>query len=202
MAHCLLLYKGSMYMKAASMPTYQALEQALSKTKLKLNPSQVQGIICGILCGPADYSTSAWENLVTGGKESAEAHHLLQNLYEATEIELNEFLFDLQLVLPDDEENLTLRAEALTLWCQGVLTGLKLVQIPIEARPKGDVTEAINDLIEIAKMNYEEVVANEEDEAAYTELVEFVRMAVILIYQSMHENDQTPNSNKLDKHLH
>ena len=67
------------------------------------------------------------------------------------------------------------------------------------ARTPSDMTEAINDMIEIAKMNYEEVVAGEEDEAAYTELVEYVRMAAILIYQEMHElGADAPRS----KHLH
>ena len=40
-------------------------------------------------------------------------------------------------------------------------------------------------MVEIAKMNYEEVVESEEDETAYVELVEYVRMAAILIYEEL-----------------
>ncbi len=126
-----------------------------------------------------------------------ETHQVLQDLFTASGKQLDEFLFEFQLILPPDAEVLPLRAEALTLWCQGYLTGLKLAEVQLVGRSAGDVTEAINDIIEIAKMNYEEVSASEEDEAAYMELVEYVRMAAVLIYQEMHEETRTVNN-----HLH
>lgn len=179
-------------MKEISLPNYGELSQALSNTTLKLHPSQVHGLISGILCGNPK-STAAWEELVTGGKDSGKkTHELLQSLYDATAKQLADFLFEYELVLPSDSDELSLRAEALTLWCQGFLTGLKIAQVAIVDREPSEVTEAINDLIEIAKMNYEEVVASEEDEDAYIELVEYVRMAVILIYQDLREAEE-PN---------
>ncbi len=184
-------------MNKQALPTFKTLEQTLDKTVLKLHPSQVHGLICGILCGNAN-PKSAWENLVTGGDESVKTHEVLQSLYDASAKQLEEFLFELELMLPPDSDALPLRAEALTMWCQGFLTGLKLVDVPIVDREPSDMTEAINDIIEIAKMNYEEVMASEEDETAYVELVEFVRVAVILIYQETREaagkksNDSTP----------
>lgn len=60
----------------------------------------------------------------------------------------------------------------------------------------------MNDVIEIAKMNYEAVVASEEDEAAYVELVEYVRMAVILIYQDLRESESPERTSKTNKHVH
>lgn len=187
-------------MKHLSLPTYAVLNQVLSKTALKLHPSQVQGLICGILCGNSA-NNSAWEELVTGGKDTKQTHAVLQELYEASAKQLDEFLFEFQLILPPDSAELSVRAEALTLWCQGLLTGLKIVNIPITNRKPSDVTEAINDFIEIAKMNYEEISAAEEDEAAYTELAEYVRMAVILIYQDLHEIN-TSKAAKPFNHLH
>ncbi len=188
-------------MKKHDLPTYRELDQALCKTTLKLNPAQVHGLICGILCGNSNPST-AWEELVMGGKESAKTHKLLQDLYEGSAKQLDEFLFEFQLILPADSEELPMRAEALTLWCQGFLTGLKLTNIPISGRKPGEMTEAINDLIEIAKMNYEEVVASEEDEEAYVELVEYVRMAVILIHQDIREEEAKQQTANLSNHLH
>lgn len=188
-------------MKQQSLPTFRELEQSLNKTALKLHPSQVHGLICGILCGNPTSST-AWEELVTGGKESPKTHALLQALYDGTAKQLVEFLFELALILPADSETLPYRAEALTVWCQGFLTGLKLAQVQIIGRDPSEMTEAINDIIEIAKMNYEEVVASEEDEAAYVELVEYVRMAVILIYQDIRETSTTKKDPHSSTHLH
>jgi uncharacterized protein len=188
-------------MTQTSLPTYAELKQALGKTALKLHPSQAHGLICGILCGNPQKNPD-WENLVTGGKDPASTHEVLQNLFETSEKQLADFLFEFQLILPRDSEDLTDRAEALTLWCQGFLTGLKIAQIPIENRKAGEMTEAINDLIEIAKMNYEEVTASEEDEAAYVELIEFVRVAVILIYQDALEDETAGKSVSSSRHLH
>ena len=189
-------------MKEKSLPKFRELEQALNKTALKLHPSQVHGLICGILCGHPNGRTTAWEELITGGKDPVKTHSLLQGLYDISAKQLDEFLFEFDLMLPANSEDLPLRAEALTLWCQGILTGLKLAQVQIVDRDQGEITEAIDDLIEIAKMNYEEVVASEEDESAYVELVEYVRMAVILIYQDIHKKEPSGNLINSSNSLH
>lgn len=188
-------------MKPITLPKYTEISQALSKTTLKLHPSQVHGLICGILTGNPK-STAAWEELITGGEESVKTHEELQKLYDVSSKQLDEFLFEFQLLLPPDSDDLPVRAEALTLWSQGYLTGLKLSQVQIINRQPSDVTEAINDIIEIAKMNFEDVVANEEDEAAYVELVEYVRMAAILIYQDLRESEAPKQASGSGHHLH
>lgn len=192
-------------MKQATLPTYKKLQQALNKTSLKLHPSQVHGLVCGILCGNSTSSEEVWEGLIAGDKseeESPATHQLLADLYEFSKKQLEDFLFELQLVLPSDDDSLPERAEALTVWCQGFLTGLKMAQVQLIGREPGETTEAINDIIEIAKMNYEEVVSSEEDEVAFVELVEYVRMAVILIYQDLHESNETRQIINSSGHLH
>ena len=86
-------------MKENALPTYAELSRALETTALKLHPSQVHGLICGLLCGNPN-STSAWEELVTGGKETEKTHEILQALYDASEKQLTEFLFELALSSP------------------------------------------------------------------------------------------------------
>lgn len=172
-------------MNQKSMPTYEEIDQALAQTPLKLHPSEIHGILCGILSGNSNKNVP-WEELVTGGEDATKIHALLQSLFDATKKDLAEFLFEFQLLLPSDEHELAVRAEALTLWSQGYLAGLKSADVQIMGRKPSDTTEAINDIVEIAKMNYEDVVADDEDEGAYIELVEYVRMAAILVYQNMH----------------
>lgn len=188
-------------MSEKSLPNYGDLSRALLKTSLKLHPSQIHGLVSGLLCGNPNHS-SAWEELVAGGEPGKDVHAVLQSLYDGTAKQMDEFLFDFQLVLPDDAVELPMRAEALTLWCQGLLTGLKLAQVQIVNRESGEITEAINDMIEIAKMNFEEVVSSEEDESAYSDLVEYVRMAAILIYQDLREAETSRKSASHSSHLH
>lgn len=182
-------------MKPISLPDYGDLSQVLSQHSLKLHPAQTHGLICGILSGNLD-QTAPWAEMVAGDQVASDLQAILQPLHDASLQQLEDFLFDMQLLLPDDSEPLPVRAEALTLWCQGYLTGLKLTKVQLMHREASEMSEAIHDLTEIAKMNYEEVVANEEDEEAYTELVEFVRMAIILIYQDL----RAVKHNKVGKH--
>lgn len=188
-------------MKELALPSYQELGQVLSKTSLKLHPSQAHGLVCGILSGNT-VAAPAWEELVTGGEKTAKTQRVLQMLYEASAKQLSEFSFEFQLILPAEAEALSLKAEALTLWCQGFLTGLKIAQVPLIGREPGEVTETINDMIEIAKMSYEDTVASEENEMAYIELMEYIRMAVVLIYQDLHEEKMAKRSSPPSDHLH
>lgn len=167
------------------LPNFQDFAAILKESNIELHPSEVHGVICGILCKNMDENRAKASLFHTEdiGPSSPFLHHI----YESTYKQLHDFTFELNILLPDDEEPLTARAEALTAWCQGFITGLTMSNVPIENRKPSELTEAIDDLIEIAKMNYEAVVASEEDETAYVELVEYARMAAILIYQELQD---------------
>lgn len=177
---------------------FAGLSNTLSQTALKMHASQVHGLITGLLCGQFKIQPTAWEALVTGEGDHPQAHAELQGLYEATKKQLIDFLFEFDLVLPDDAAPIMERAEALTVWCQGYLTGLKLAGVPLTRREPSELTEGIDDLTEIAKMNYEQVQESEEDENAFAELIEYVRMVVIFIYQSL-VGDTTPENGSQDQ---
>ena len=188
-------------MKELSLPNYNELSRIFNQAVFQQHPAEVHGLMMGILCGHPN--AADWEALVIGAGEKVtpEVYAGLRALYEVSHQQLKEFSFDFQLFLPDDDETLSMRAEALTLWCQGFLTGLQSAQIAVDPPKPSEISEAVNDLVEIAKMNHEEVVANEEDEVAYTELVEYVRMAVIFIYQTLQEKAAAPQQITTD-HLH
>lgn len=187
-------------MKQLSLPTFVEFSDALNQTEFNMHASEAHGLLTGILCGVPAERDKAWHALLSGAEESAQnTQQMLQAVFQATNKQLVDDLFEFQLLLPADTEALPICAEALTLWCQGFLTGLKMVNVSSASGKDGEVTEVLGDLVEIAKMNYEEVVASEEDEAAYVELVEYVRMAVVLIYQDMREQE---DAKKAPGHLH
>jgi len=49
-----------------------------------------------------------------------------------------------------------------------------------------DVREILRDLVEISKVAFEAAEAGEEEERAYAEIVEYVRVGVLLINEEMH----------------
>lgn len=176
-------------MKPSSLPTFSNVQQALMKTSLKMHASEAHGLICGLLCGVPEKNAD-WLSLIAGNTIPTKAADNLQQLYAVSAKQFAEFTFELRLLLPKDSVALTERAESLTVWCQGFLTGLKLSAVAVLEVDSAEVAEVMKDLTEIAQMDYEDVASGEEDEAAYAELVEYVRMAAILIYQSSHDREQ------------
>lgn len=190
----------SSFMTTKIMPTFQQVENILTTAAVKLHPSEVHGLICGTICSSPKVPSN-WDE-VLGENLPEKVIEVMKALFEFTAQQLRDFSFDFTLLLPDDHSHLPVRAEALTLWCQGFLTGLHEVYEELKTHEATEVVEALNDLIEIAKMNFEDVVPSEEDESAYVELVEYVRMAVILIYQTMNEAELPVIQSDVVKHLH
>ncbi len=120
------------------------------KTELKLHASQVHGLISGVLCGNFN-EDSDWLETVMGEKNHWRTSAFTTGIVSWHQKTISDVLMSFQMVLPDDNHDLPERAEALTVWCQGFLTGLKVAGIPIVGREPSDLTEAIEDLVEIAK---------------------------------------------------
>jgi uncharacterized protein YgfB (UPF0149 family) len=120
---------------------------------------------------------------------------LLLQLHQATIEQMNDSNVDYQLFLPDDDESLEARVEALGVWCQGFVYGLAAGGVQEDSVIPDDSKELITDIIEISRAGYvaddeaEERVGvdndDDEDEAAFMEVSEYVRMGVLLIYEEL-----------------
>ena len=102
---------------------------------------------------------------------------------------------ELTLLLPPDNELLEARAESLGLWCQGFMHGLGSASESGEDSPllTDDITsEIIADFSEITRAAFTADETEAEAEAAYTELVEFVRVSVQLAFEELHRVRSAP----------
>jgi uncharacterized protein YgfB (UPF0149 family) len=173
-------------MQPSSLPSYIEIADLLMAAKSSFHPAEVHGFFCGYITGTSAKMNTHLEKLVLGTHKNPEDRELLQQLYEMSYHQMSEFSFEFTLLLPDDDSDINARTEALGLWCQGFLTGLQQANIPIQNREESDVTETINDLIEIAQVNYGDIDNDsDEDETAYFELVEYVRLSVLSIFQGL-----------------
>ena len=150
-------------MTTSLLPSYTELNTALSTAQSGYQASQVHGLLCGLLCGNPN-THPKWESLILGSKKNKRIQELLQNMFEISTAQLREFSFEFHLLLPTDDQDIHARTEALGLWCQGFLTGLKITQTPIVNRDPNEITDALNDIIEIAQINHEETEENNENE--------------------------------------
>ena len=75
-------------------------------------------------------------------------------------------------MLPDDQHALIERVQALADWCGGVVLGFGLASGQIRA----DEAELLEDLQDVAAVEFDSNDDDEEGEASYADLVEFVRL--------------------------
>jgi len=167
-----------------TLPSYEELSSLLLKFLPNSHAAQLHGLITGNICVTSD-NVDEIQKIFPEVKKNAKLLTILQEVYEKTYHLLSEFSFEFTLILPNDGIDINVRAESLGLWCQGFVTQLQENEALIRERVSDEAQEAINDFIEIAQVNFGDIATNEEDETAYFELVEYVRLSVLMIFQEL-----------------
>ncbi len=105
----------------------------------------------------------------------------------------NDGVLGFQPLLPADDEPIGERTLALGEWCQGFLYGLGAgVAVPDPAALQGEAAEVLRDMTEITHVDVDPDDDAESNEAAYAELVEFVRVGVQLLYDHLQPLREPP----------
>jgi uncharacterized protein YgfB (UPF0149 family) len=177
----------------STLPSYTELTTILQKIQPNCHVSQIHGLLCGYVCVTIGDVIDFWHTVFPGVKKSRKGDAILRELYESTYHELSEFSFEFTLLLPDDDSNINERAESLGLWCQGFLTGLEQLDISAYTVNNPEFKEALDDVIAIAQLTFGDIASNEEDEAAYFELVEYVRLSVLMIFHELKKDLLQPD---------
>ena len=113
---------------------------------------------------------------------------LLIQLHDATLAQLTDSGFALTLLLPDDEAPIEQRAQALGQWCEAFLGGFGLVA---REQPLSEEAESVlADFAAIAQVqtDLDESEANEVD---FMEVMEYARMAVLMLFSECQPADQS-----------
>ncbi len=177
----------------AQQPNFDEIELALDRARAQVGAAEAHGLVSGIICAGTRLDGIAWVEQVLGPIDTSdvvakESRKLLFQLYEHTNWQLHEMDFTFTLLLPCDEFDLLQRAESLGNWCNGFMAGLGLGGINSDGDNSEDVREALHHLGEFASVDYENIDICEADEKAYAEVVEYVRMSVLMIYSQFTES--------------
>ncbi len=157
---------------------YKTVNAAVGLANLTLSAAEVHGMASGMLCAEAQTPCSDWlkENF-TGLTVPDGDRVLLERLFAETGRLLASDNFAFELLLPDDENALGERVIALKSWCQGFLYGVGMV-----TKTLGDnleTQEILSDISEFSKLDAH--AEGEEDEQAYSEIIEYLRTAVMIL---------------------
>jgi uncharacterized protein YgfB (UPF0149 family) len=167
-------------------PDYTRIEQVLAHQHSLADAAEAHGTLAGCLCGVSGYRFEDWlREILPEGRAGMSAAGALRELYDATAAALIQPDMDFALLLPADDSPLAERTQALAQWCQGFLYGLGAGRIRDPGQLPGEVGEIVRDFIEISRAGVEEEATDEANEAAYAELVEFVRVGVQLLFEEL-----------------
>ena len=169
--------------------SFDDLDETLRRAGAACDAAETHGTVCGALCAGLE-DDSAWMEHVldeASGTEAAQdaCRRVLAALRDETHALLRGGTLEFEPFLPDDETGLADRTAALGEWCQGFLFGLGLAGARIDTDELSDETgEVLRDVSQIANAGFEGS-GSEEDETAYTEIVEYVKVGVQLLYEEL-----------------
>ena len=146
-----------------------------SKIEEISSPSELHGLLTGIICVTQAPSREEWQHILTTleiPELSEEALALLADEAEDVAHALSDDELDYLPLLPDDTHTLADRVQALADWCAGVVLGFGLASGHI----RGEEQELIEHLQDVAAVEFEDSDNDEEGEESYQELYEFVRL--------------------------
>jgi len=175
---------------------HDALDAALRRCGSSWNAGQVHGLLCGRLAIAGADGAERWFRQVLEETDSqnalrSECEAMLNALCDSTWRQLVERQSGFELLLPDDSEPANRRAGSMALWCEGFLHGLvsakhsDALRKRLAAEPLAGI---IRDMVQITRATAEgadEPV--EEEENAWAELVEYLRVAAQLTYEELAE---------------
>ena len=170
---------------------YQRLARCLSASALSPSPAEVHGILCGLICVGHPQAETTW--LAEVGIETPEADLQAQDsardcradldtLAAGTRADIEGPGLGFSPLLPPDEEPLRDRAVAVYDWCRGFLFALGLAGVG-EADLSDQTREVFGDFAHITRLDLDDLEEGEDNEDALTEVVEFLWVAAMLVYE-------------------
>jgi len=166
---------------------FKDFEDVLATAGGLADAAEAHGSLCGALCSVSPYKMQDWINeiLPDGSALSEESSAMIERVFTETATSFGEQGMEFEPLLPDDEQPLNGRANALALWCTGFLYGLGTGYISDLESLGGDVWENVPESTEISRATGEDADGDESNEQAYAELVEFIRVAAQVVFEEL-----------------
>lgn len=164
---------------------YDPINNSLQLVGALMDAAEAHGILCGILCTSQSYQEEIWlrhilsDTAIEDGLVSQCQRQLLL-LKKYTVEQLNSVNDEFMPLLPSDDSPLSQRVQALGGWCEGFLFGIGLTGIDTKSLPN-EVKDFIDDIISISRVA--PIENSEEYEKDYMEIVEYLKVGVIILYE-------------------
>jgi yecA family protein len=161
------------------------VDHALRRLGCDIGCAECHGMLCGMLCNPECFDPGAWLRHVTGASDRVPvsdepAGQVLWDLLRSTQVSIGDDELSFQLLIPHDGARISRRIRSLGAWCRGFLSGFGLAGITDLSVLSDDSRDFLKDLARIARAN-ERSGADEGNERALAEIIEYVRVGALLL---------------------
>jgi uncharacterized protein YgfB (UPF0149 family) len=173
-------------MSLAPAITHAQLGEMLANLHLGVSPSDLHGSLTGYVCGGGSAGARGWLTALELDTDTNAdlAHAEFARLYEQCAAWFDDPELRFEPLLPATDSTLDARADALVEWCRGFLGGLGLAGVTTRQNLSADAAEILQDFDTIAGSRFEYADA-EEDENALAEVIEFIRVGVLLLHAEL-----------------
>lgn len=168
-----------------SAPSHRDLARLLEDAHALTEVPEAHGTLAGALCAGDGFGLQEWLGEVFPEGRAGAAQQAMQELYRWTRESLAAGELGFAPMLPDDGSPVAARAQALGEFCQGFLYGLGTSALPDPEALPTQVAEIVRDLGAITNVGVDPAESDEQNEQAYAELVEFVRVGVQLLFDEL-----------------
>jgi uncharacterized protein len=173
---------------------FKELNNLLIDAKAGSRAAECHGFLCGYLCLNKEVKEDIFRQYMFAEMIDTDMlNECSKKLNElATEViaGISAENFTLELLLPDDNSPLNERGAALVEWCEGFLNGLGIACLSEFDLLSAESREVIQDLYKICRLNIDNIAAEGEDEeSAFMELTEYVRMGAIQLHEEFRQSD-------------
>lgn len=185
-----LLYRKSMSAENTNpieLPDFDLIANLFVEEGVQVvSPAELHGLFCGQLAAgarsmPDVLLRNACELMdITALKSEAGKVGIL-GLYQCALGQLQSADMSFQLLLPDDETELSQRVQMLGSWCTGFLSGFGLQGAHSNSSMTKETRETLQDLSQIAQIE-SAIEDTDENETDMMEVQEYVRMACLMLF--------------------
>jgi uncharacterized protein len=173
--------------------SYAEIQRVLADERSMTDAAEAHGTLAGALCTASTYRFEDWlQEILPEGRAHPISSGALRSLFFVTAETLAGAEMAFEPLLPEDAQPIDERATALSQWCVGFLYGLGSGAVPDVSKLPGEAGEVIRDFDEITRVGVGSGDSEEQNEAAYAELVEFVRVGVQLVFEELESLRETP----------
>jgi len=184
------------------LPDYESINNLLLENRIFMEAAEAHGLLCGLIVCNQEVSVDTWLTVATENPDTwkdlnLDTQNELEELRDVTLTQMRDPDFNFELLIPGEQELLAERAHAVGLWCKGFVTGVEhhgnyLGELMGKAQE--EVDEALSDLQSIAEVDYQ-VKEQKEHKKSLTSVIEYIRIAVLLVQRELSGNFNPPSAN-------